>query len=188
MIEVSVQDNITPFISEWLAKMPTWRKRLSRALGWYSQKRIKELSNSGAVTSGYEARTPYWVRKALAHGKNPPHDNVWWGKLRRAVGYQADDGVTLIGWTSRSSSAEGRVQEEGTTRQVTPALRRYYAAVGVKLGGKSTITLPARPLFEPSMRITKPEFGAFMTKKVSEYVQGITHTGIRKSNRKYKVY
>lgn len=189
MIIISVKDDITPFISEWLMKMPTWRKRLSRALGWYSQKRIKELSNSPLITSAYQERVPYWVRNALDYDHQAPMQ--WWGKLKRAVGYQTSypqqETFTLVGWTSNTSAFEGRVQEEGTQRTVTPALKRYYASRGLKLR-KATIAVPARPLFEPTMQVIQPEFGAFMNKKVTDYINGIVGAGIRKSRRRYRVF
>lgn len=185
MIVISVKDDITPFISDWLAKMPTWKKRLSRALGWYSQKRVKELSNNPVITTSYQERVPYWVRNALDYEHKAP--KMWWGKLRQAIGYQATDSFTLLGWTSKASAFDGRVQEEGTSRSVTPQLRRYYIARGLYVR-KEVINVPARPLFNPAMQVVQPEFGSFMHRKVTDYISGVIYAGVRKSKRKYYVY
>ncbi len=195
VIEVSVKDGITPFIHAALETRPTLKPRLSRAIAWYTQKRIKELSNDSRVTGKYAERKPYdIVRKPLASGKQPPK-NVWWGKLRRAVGYQFDGRYALLGWTSRASAMEGEAQEEGKDRLITPNIRAYYAKIRDTIspelkvpGKKPAIELPARPLYEPAMGIIHPEYRDFMEQKMTEYMAGIVHNGVRKSNRKYKVY
>ena len=194
MIEVSIKDVITPFIQAALAARPTLKPRISRAIAWYTQKRIKALSNDSRVTSRYAQRTSYRiVRKPLAGQKHPPA-NVWWGKLRRAIGYQFDGQYALLGWTSRASAMEGDIQEEGNTRAVTPRIQAYYAKIRdtvspeLRVPTKGSIELPSRPLYAPTMAIIQPEYGEFMAKKMAEYMAGIVHTGIRKSNRKYKVW
>ena len=194
MIEVSIQDGITPFIQAALDARPTLRARISRAVAWYTQKRIKALANDSKVTGRYPKRADYRiVRRPLAGEKTPPA-NVWWGKLRRAIGYQFDGRYALLGWTSRASAMEGDIQEAGNTRAVTPRIQAYYAKIRdtvspeLRVPTKPNIELPARPLYVPAMIVIQPEYKEFVAKKMAEYMAGIVHNGIRRSSRKYKVW
>lgn len=185
MIEVNVRDSVTPYIESFLRENPRFIRSLTKSVGWFVQREIKKLSRNSRITSRWRKRTPLKrVRRKLdAEAPDP-----WLGKLRNAIGYQYADGAVLIGWTSPTAAMEGRIQEEGARRTVTPQLRGYFARKGVPLSeSKKHIKVPERPLYEPAMEIVEPQIGTFMADKVKKYIE---KDGFVKkaATRKYEVF
>ena len=194
IIEIDLKDTITPAIQKALETNAKWLRWVSKSVGWYTQKRIKEEVASGSPGGeSYEERLPRSARKALV----TTAPKMWYGKLRNAIGYEYDNGVVKIGWTSRTSSIEGRKQEEGFQRNVTPSLRAYWAQAAKASGGKlinlgaekQEIDVPARPVFEPVQSKIESELGPYVEEKVQKYITENEDYGKNKPvKRKYKVY
>lgn len=185
MITVDVRDDITPLIRSWLQQNPKFIRSLTKSLGWYVQREIKTLSRDSRITSHWPARTPLKIRRKL----DTQAPRQWLGKLRNAIGYQYYEGAVMIGWTSATAAAEGRIQEEGTRRTVTPFLRRYFGRRGVPLRGNTTeIYVPARPLFEPAMDLVQPKLGDFVSQRVGEYINNGGFVKSAGKSRKYEVF
>lgn len=187
MITVSIKDAITPLIQRYLENNPRMIRSLSKSIGWFVQKNIKTLSQSPVITSKWRRRTPLYIRRKL-DAKAPKN---WLGQLRRAIGYSYDNqrNAVEVGWTSATAAMEGRVQEFGNTRTVTPLVRRYFALRGVPLSDrKKLIRVPARPLFEPSMEVIQPRLNEFVTHRVGEYIKNGGFTKNVGKGRKYEVF
>lgn len=187
MITVSIKDAITPLVQRYLENNPRMIRSLSKSIGWFVQKNVKELSQSSAVTSKWRKRVPLDIRRKL-DAKAPKN---WLGQLRRAIAYSYNNqrSAVEIGWSSATSAMEGRVQEFGATRIVTSRLREFFSSRGVRLGErKKTIRVPARPLFEPSMEIIQPKIGDFVGYRVGKYMKNGGFTKNVGKGRKYEVF
>lgn len=186
MITVDIRDEVTPLIKRYLTDNPRMLASLSKSLGWYVQSETKKLSR-GAIAGGWPKRSPLEIRRKF--DRSAPKG--WLGKLRRAIGYAYNPATksVAIGWTSLSSAVDGRIQEFGVTRQVTPRLRNYFAAHGVPLSeGKTSIKIPARPVFEPAMDIIQPKLGDYVTQKVASYMENGGHARTAGKGRTYEVF
>ena len=187
MITISIKDAITPLIQRYLENNPRMIRSLSKSIGWFVQKNIKTLSQSSAITSKWRRRTPLDIRRKL-DAKAPKN---WLGQLRRAIGYSYNNqrNAVEVGWTSSTAAMEGRVQEFGANRNVTPRLREFFASRGVRLGErKKTIRVPARPLFEPSMEVIQPNISDFVSYRVGNYMKNGGFTKNVGKGRKYEVF
>lgn len=185
MITVTIKDQITPEINYFLQNNPRFISSLTKSIGWYVQGRIKKLTYGSTVTAPWQERIPLKVRRKL----DPKAPKQWLGQLRRAIGYAYKDGAVNIGWTSSTAAMEGRIQEYGATKTVTPFLRRYFGRRGVHLRwDTTTLTVPARPVFEPSMKVIQPEIGPFMAQKVKNYVEKGGFVKSAGKGRKYEVF
>lgn len=187
MITVSIKDAITPLIQRYLENNPRMIRSLSKSIGWFVQKEVKTLSQSSTITSKWRKRVPLNIRRKL-DAKAPKN---WLGQLRRAIAYSYNNqrSAVEIGWSSATSAMEGRVQEFGATRVVTPRLRGFFSYRGVPLGEhKKTIRVPARPLFEPSMEIIQPKIGDFVAYRVGNYMKNGGFTKSVGKGRKYEVF
>ena len=186
MITVDIKDEITPLIKNYLANNPHMLRSLTKSLGWYVQSSIKKLSRA-QLGRRWRERTPLKIRRRL--DERAP--SAWLGKLRRAIGYAYNNATqsVAIGWTSPSAAMEGRVQEFGATRQVTPRLQKYFAARGVPLSEhKKRIEVPERPIYEPAMDIIYPNLSGYVTEKVAGYMENGGHVRNAGKGRKYEVF
>lgn len=187
MISLDVRDEITPLVKRYLENNPRMLQSLAKSIGWFTQKEIKSLAVSKAITSQWRSRTPYEIRHKLDKGAPVS----WLGKLRRTFAYQymPGGGGVNIGWASRSAAVIGRLQEEGASRTVTPALRGFFASRDVPLSpSKEKIILPARPIYEPVMKLIQPKIGPYVAYRVGKYIQNggfIKNVG---KGRKYEVF
>ncbi|WP_276691260.1 hypothetical protein [Acidaminococcus massiliensis] len=194
IVEIDLKDQISPAIQKALKTNEKWLRWASKSVGWYAQKRIKEEVATGSPGGeSYEERLPRGARKALS----TTAPKMWYGKLRNAIGYEYDNGVVRIGWTSRTSSIEGKKQEEGFIRNVTPTLRAWWAKAAqdskgklINLSsGKDEIEVPARPVFEPVQKKLEAEIGPYVEQKVEKYIKENEDYGKKNVvKRKYKVY
>lgn len=182
-IVIAVKDGISPFILGWLKNNPRFMRSVTKSTGWYTQKGIKD--SVPEISLGWKERVPYEIRRRLS----ATAPRTWLGRMRRAIGYQyLDNGSVVIGWTSRTAAAYGRIQEEGVIRPVTDFVREFYRKRGVALSaGKKSIHVPARPIYEPAMRIVQPGIVPHIENKVADYIK---NGGFIKNvtRRKYKVY
>ncbi|WP_405379570.1 hypothetical protein [Phascolarctobacterium sp.] len=185
MIDVSIRDEITPLITEQMRKTPAFMRGLTKSIGWYVQKGVKTAITRNQISAGWEERIPLGIRRKLDE-KAP---RQWYGRLKQAIGYQYKDGVVEIGWTSSTSAMEGRIQEFGTQRNVTPVLRAYFAKHGVPLKESTTkLDVPARPVFEPAMDVVEPGIAGHVDSKVKQFMEKGSFGGKAKSSRKYVVF
>jgi hypothetical protein len=111
------------------------------------------------------------------------------GKLKNAIGYQYDDAAKQlkVGWLSKAAVRLGEIMENGGTKTVTPALRKYYWAHGVPINNdKTVIKIPARPTIEPMRKVLLPQMVPYIEKKMIELWYGqVTSPS---ATRKYKVW
>lgn len=168
MITLTIQDEITPLIKNYLANNPRMITSLTKSLGWYVQNQTKKLITN-QLPGKWHRRSPLEIRRKLEEGA----PKAWLGKLKRAIGYayNRSNNSVAIGWTSPSAAMEGKVQEFGLTRSVTENLRRYFAVRGVPLSAnKRQIKVPQRLIFEPAMDIIYPSIGQFVSERVAKYM------------------
>ena len=183
VVTIGVQDEIGPFLQEWMRNNPRFLRSATKSAGWYVQKEIK--GNIDTVAAGWKPRVPYWVRKRLSATAKVR----WLGSMRRAIGYQyVDPGAVNIGWTSSTAAGYGRIFEQGAKRRVTDFVRAFYRVRGVALSSqKQFIRVPARPLYGPAMRIVQPGIVPHIENKVADYIKNGGFTK-KVTRRKYKVY
>lgn len=186
LVEIDVTDEIGPLLEHMSANYKKSLKSMAKSLGWFMQKEIKAGIASGAPGgSVFTERRPYEIRAALGGGSAAKR---WYGRMAKAIGYQYDNGVLRIGWTSKTSAAYGRKQEFGYKTKVTDEIRKKFGEAGFPLL-KSTeyIVLPDRPFFEPMAGILKPDIAPYVQKKINDYASGSVAYS-KKARRKYKVY
>lgn len=196
MIALEVKDEITPMISLWLSTNPKFIRSLTKSVGWYVQKNIKQLVNDPSFNSRWPARMPYEKRRKLAARFRKRTSKQWMGRLKKAIGYGYDSASssTMIGWTSSASAYDGDRFEKGVKYRITPTLRRYFALKGMVLSkDKPYIDVPARPLFEPAMKVIQPKLKPYIEEKVSGYIRngGFQRNPAKKNHLaggKYKVF
>lgn len=193
---VEYSDFASPFMAEVIKNNPKWIASSLKSAGWKVSREIKK---------GMRSRAPGGQPYAPAHLTNKQRaalEKVLGGKVKRyyrpmgnlinAIGYDktnAAAGVVTVGWLSKSSVYLGSKQQEGFQTPVTPAVRRAFAAAGIKLSvQKKELEAPSRPTFSPmeSMleRIAKDQFES----KILSYVSGNSSRGTAASGRVYKVY
>ena len=185
-IEIDVTDEIGPFLERMAANHKRSLKSIAKSLGWFLQKEIKKGVRSGSPAgSTFTERRPYGVRAALGGGSAAKQ---WYGRMTQAIGYQYDDGVLRIGWTSRTAATYGRKQEEGFETKVTAAVRKRYQAAGLRIGrDKKYLITPERPFFEPMAGVLQPQIAPYVEQKLFDYVEENVAFS-KKARRKYKVY
>lgn len=188
MITVSIKDAITPLIQRYLENNPRMIRSLSKSIGWFVRDNVRKYLRDDSFTSRWKRRVPFEIRQKLEQGKAP---EAWYGKLRQAIVYSFNNSnnTVSVGWGSHTAAMEGRIQEFGNTRTVTPLVRRYFALRGVPLSDKKQfIRVPARPLFEPSMEIIQPKIGDFVAYRVGNYMKNGGFTKSVGKGRKYEVF
>lgn len=187
MLTVETRDEITPLVKRYLENNPRMIRSLTKSVGWFTQREIKDLIAKGILSSEWKQRSPYEVRRKLDN-KAP---KKWLGKLQRTIAYQykGSGSEVDIGWASRSAAVIGRLQEEGATRTVTPALRSFFASKGVPLNShKKNIKLPARPIYDIAMQSIQPKIGPFINERVTKYIQNGGFVKNAGKGRKYEVF
>lgn len=212
---IVIQDNATPFLRYMIAMNPQWMDKALKSLGYYMQKQIKsgiKAKSPGGqefasfmdprVRAQLEGRTDRpmvdiishhqkgWKRKYAkdAAGKSiiyPP-----FGKLQKAIGYQYDaDAMKLtVGYLSKSAVRMGTMMENGYTKPVTDAVRKFFWSHGVPISpSKTTIKVPPRPVMEPMRKVLMPQMVPYLESKLVSYWAGNTSFS-PSATRKYKVY
>ncbi len=186
MIEISVTDEIEPFLARTLKHNEAYLRHVSKSLGYFIQKRVKEGMISGSPGGeSFAERIPWSVRQAVQGGNAA---RSWYGKMRNAVVYQYENGVVRVGWGSVTAASYGEKQESGYATAVTGAVRAKWAKAGRPLKRDTTeLETPARPVFEPMANLLYPEFVPYIEEKLKSYMQeNVSYS--KKSRRKYKVY
>lgn len=215
LIEISVADELSPAIKRMLEHNKVYLRHVTKSLGWYIQKEMKDAVRKGKL----KGTTEGWSKEWFTHGEIGPRKELQGGKastylygqMLRAIGYQymPDSFSTLIGWTSKTSAMYGRLNEEGGEQQVTSLIRkRYYEAYKreiKKYGAKTvlnhddkrfiyplkkdttTLHTPARPIFAPMFDSMQHDFGPYIEKKIAEYMAENVEFG-KKNKRTYIVY
>ena len=215
LIEIYVADELSPAIKRMLEHNKVYLRHVTKSLAWHIQKEIKQNVKKGALLGSSEGWSKQWFtkgniepRKELQGGRASQY---LYGQMLRAIGYQyvPDSMSAIIGWTSKTSAMCGRLNEEGGEQQVTSAIRKkYYEAYQreVKKYGakavmrhddkkyiyplrkdKTTLNVPARPIFSPMFQELQDDFAPYIEKKIDEYMKENVEFG-KKNKRVYKVY
>lgn len=195
-ISVSYEDAGFPML-ELIAKENTkWQASALKSTAWKVSSEIKKGIKSGAPGGReYSPLSLYGQKRRaleIVSGGTVKSRYTIMGRLRQAVGYEgkaALTGVVPVGWLSGSSAKLGERLQEGFETPVTPAVRRMYAAAGLKIGKrKEFLRTPARPTMDPMKnelaRVAKTWFQA----KILSYFMGNNLRGVAKSKRIYEVY
>ena len=186
LFEIDVTDEIQPLLERMANKSAKSLKSAAKSLGYFMQKEIKEGVRSGSPGGDtFIERRPLEVRRALGGGSAA---KSWYGRMIRAIGYQYDEGILRIGWTSKTAAAYGRKQEFGYKTYVTNAIRKKFGEAGYPLK-KSTnyIVLPERNVFDPMTGELEPQIAPYVQMKLNDYADGAVAFS-KKARRKYKVY
>lgn len=186
-IAFEINDEISPAIKQLLENNKTTLRRVTKSVGWWLQDTAKDETKKGAPGGvNFKERAPHKrVRRPL--GKNGHAPTSWYGKMRRAMGYEYDNGVLNVGWVSRTSARYANIQEYGAMRTVTDKVRKKYFAAGVPIK-KNEIKIPERPIFEPLAHEMFPKIGNYVEEKVTKYMTKDVEFSKKKSRREYKVY
>lgn len=186
--EISIADEITPFVQRAIAHNKAYERHVLKALGYEVQKRTKkEISTGNPFGLGeYQERLPQDVRDKLA--KTGSAAKRWYGKMKNAIGYAYKDGRVDVGWTSSTAAQYGRMQEYGYKIETNEHIRAYWHKHGVPLSAKKKyLIIPKRPVFDPAFDALSPQFGEFVEKRVRDYLDENIQLA-KKSRRVYKVY
>lgn len=183
--EINVTDEISPTLKSFMESNPRYFRALGKSVGWWYQREIKkELLEGRAGSVYYKERWPLSLRRKL----DPEAPKAWYGKMRKAIGYEYDNGTVKIGWTSYTALRYGDLQEAGFRKTVTDRMRQFFRSRGINLSNNTAqLNIPDRPIFEPISSEMSPKVVPYVNEKISKYIdQGVT-SGI-KNRRKYKVY
>lgn len=179
-MEISVEDQMTPYLRSMAANNPAWMRKATKSLGWWMQSEIKKGIRSGAPAGkAYEQTVPS-LRRSLERGKRFP----LLGKLVNAVGYQYKEGNLLVGWLSPNAVFLGSIQEKGKRIGVTPKMRRWFFAKGVGISDDA-VDIPARPTFDPMFKFLEPKAVPYMEDKMVGY--WLNPPNQASARRKYRV-
>lgn len=184
---ISLEDNISPFVKRWLKNNPRFISSVLKSTGYMVQNKLKVGIRGNFSGQKWQKRWPLEERRKLS-ARAPA---VWYGRLRSALGYAYNPGSSSvdIGWTSRTAAIEGNVQEEGTTKLVTPGLRRLFNKRGIHLRKTTTkLITPARPFIEPTYEDIKPQIPKYINEKVQSYISNGGFVKNIGKGRKYTVY
>ena len=167
---ISVQGDMGSFLRRWAVLYPDYMSRSIRHAAYLTQYRLKaellarvpggvpfpplsrvqrfrllgERTRGGRRTTGPVA----------AHGLAYNMDGGDWppgGRMAQSIRYiwRKGDMSAEIGWLSQRSAKIGILFQAGQKTKVTNRMRRMFAAAGVRLGRKMTITQPPRPVIRP---------------------------------------
>ena len=181
--EINVVDEISPLLAYYLETHKRLISTLGKSVGYLYRQTIKgEIPEGHAGSVEYPERWSLELRRKL--DKKAPKQ--FYGRIRSAVGYEYENGVTKVGWLSKSSARIGRLQEEGYHKYVTKRMRGYFRSVGINLRSQTTIlNIPSRPIYTPIADELRPQIAPYMEKKLQEYMD----KGKPKASRRvYKVY
>lgn len=195
-ITVEYKDNATPFLNYIIANNPKWKTSALKSAGWRTSQELKKGIRSAAPGgSPYEPlHLDNKKRRALEKimGGKVRRNYPPMGQLQKAIGYygtMASRGVVPVGWLSKTAVYLGDKQQKGYSTEVTPKVRRMFAAAGIKLSkNKSRLQTPSRKTFAPMetmlSRIAQDQFAS----KLISYFNGNTARGTAASKRTYRVY
>ena len=183
--EIDVTDEISPMLLRFMERNPRYIRALGKSVGWWYSKQIKtEIGEGHAGSVEYPERWSLELRRKL----DPKAPRKWYGKMRSAIGYEYDNGVVKIGWTSATASRYGDLQESGYSKAVTDRMRKYFRSVGINLSNSiSNLNIPSRPIYTPMAQEMFPKVAPYIENKLSDYMQGNVAFG-KRNRRKYKVY
>lgn len=185
-VEIEVKDEISPMLLYWVENNERYFRALTKSVGWWYQKSIKEDIKEGhAGNVEYVERWDLSLRRKL----DPNAPKAWYGKLRNAVGYEyKGNGVVSIGWTSPTSSKYGDMQEQGYSKVVTDRMRKYFRMRGINLSNNTQeLNIPDRPIYEPMADVLFKQVAPYINNKITEYMTVGIEKG-KKKRREYKVY
>ena len=185
-IEIDVTDEIEPLLQRLAGNSKKSLKSAAKSLGYFMQGEIKQGVRSGAPGGEqFAERFPYKKRAKLQGGSAA---KLWYGKMANAIGYQYDEGVLRIGWTSNTAAMYGKKQEEGYRTRITKAIRQKWHEADIKLSKNTAyLILPERPVFEPMSGKLQPQIAPYVQNKLNDYVEKDVVFS-KKARRKYKVY
>ena len=186
IITVDIEDQISPFLQYMAKTTPDFMRKAAKSLGWYVQSQVKKGVRSGHPGGQqFAERMPWKARKLL----NANARSGWYGRMINAIGYEYKGGIVSIGWTSATSARYGEIQETGTKRDITPAMRRFWGSKLIPLKGTtSTLNLPARPFFAPVFAQLEPTLVGYVEDKLKQYIRGGTDFAAQNpKRRKYRV-
>lgn len=192
--ELRVIDTATPWIRSMMLGSPDWKRKALKSVGWMIAMQIKKGIRSGAPGGqAYAAPIPIGVRQKIDAAFNLPPRQRYpiLNKLAAAVGYQwhGELDAVEIGWTSASAVRIGSLQEEGFTRQVTPAMRGAFAEGGDPLKASTQeLVIPARPTYGPMYRVVEPLTAPYLQQKLEDYATNPPPVGAAKPSRSYVVF
>ena len=172
-------------LKHFLESNPRYFRALGKSVGWMYSKEIKaEIKQGHAGNVEYPERWSLELRRKL----DPKAPRLWYGQMRKAIGYEYVDGKVNIGWTSATASRYGDLQEQGFKKAVTQKMRNYFRSVGINLGSSiQQLNIPARPIYEPMATEMSPKIAPYVEEKLTSYIRGNIAFG-KKNRRVYKVY
>lgn len=185
ILEIDVTDEISPMFKYFMENNPRYFRALGKSVGWWYQKQIKtELLQGHAGNVNFKERWPLELRRKL----DPKAPRTWYGKMRQAIGYEYDNGVVKIGWTSYTASRYGDLQEYGFSKAVTEKMRNFFRSRGIDLSNHiRELNIPERPIYKPIADEMFPNVAPYIEQKMNKYIERGIVSGV-KNRRKYKVY
>ena len=179
---IKIDDTATPFLSYLARTFPEELNKALGALGWMLKNEIQDsiygANPPGASWPPLSDIQTYRVlddvkREKMGKKLRAPATNPF-GALVRAVGYRRDKHAmkVQIGWLSASAASWALKLQKGFSTEVTPQMRRFFAASGLGIPKGGTIETPGRDLIGPIFEHMHPQFGPFLERKVGEYLRG----------------
>lgn len=185
-MEAIIVDAATPWMAKMAKENPRYIDKAVKSAGWYMRGEVKEGIAKGApggvpfapfstITTGRIIER-YRGRKGMRpRNLRAPHRPL--GRLGGpAVRYKfwPNSHRVQVVWLSRSAQYLGKMQQEGKKTRVTESMRRFFWAIGLKLGKNTRyIRMPGREVVEPEWRQNESYIPRYMEEKIWGYMEGL---------------
>lgn len=170
LMRVDVVDNAGPWLQWVLDTHSEWQRKAIKSTSWFAQQEIKKGIRSGAPGGRKYAERISAAKRNRLDGSRKGRKAVL-GKLVNAVGYQVKGQEAKIGWLSASAVRLGTWLEKGVSQRTTARMRLLYFAAGIGMRSDTdSITVPARPTFDPMFAYLSPKLGPYFLGKIEEYL------------------
>ncbi|MCA1990380.1 MAG: hypothetical protein LDL07_14775 [Desulfarculus sp.] len=188
---VKINDTAAPLLAHLADNFPGEFSRAVRHVGWRLRQAMVESAYHGSVVGhGWPPITDLQKQRVLdraraedAGGRMRKGLTPWhFGHIARAVAYkwESDAMRVRVGWLSRSSARLAAQVQAGFDTPVTPKMRKFFWAAGVKPPAGNTISSPPRPLVYPLFLASRAWIEQTITDRVFEILAN-AHSGARRA-------
>lgn len=196
-IDLEFKDEASPFLEMLVKNNPKWQIDALKSAAWLTSRVIKREMKTKAPGGKQWAPMSLTGKKRRAleiiTGGKVASRYTLYGRLVQAIGYEgrlaAIEGAVPVGWLSWQSQQLGEKLQEGFTTDVTPKVRKLYAAAGLKISKhKVALVTPARPVLDPMKNKLAYVATKQFEKKILSYMMGNTTRSKASSKARYVVY
>jgi len=172
-----INDTVTPAMAMLARTFPAELNKALASLGWILRKKVREAMRAGGPPG------TNWPKSAGIGKLQKRGDRAWrtrasnpntghFGHLYMAVGYMREKSLqrVRVGFLSKESARYAVWVQQGFKTGVTARMRGLFSARGLKIGKKTSIETPARPLVEPVFRAVEDQIAPYIEAKIASYL------------------